>query len=324
MDQNPNLKSPTLSPGFLIFVVVCAYFTLAQYYLINSAIFSQQLIATFSTHAELMKEPWWTATFYASELGGTIGGILRSAASVFALYAAFVYWRKKDAALPLIKGKVGAALLLEAGYFLFFIPTVFLGFVYPATGGKLWYFGSTPVNEVLFVAGFAVLLMVLVIPLVLLKLRSKILQASPRQHIVKWSCIACLAYLFVVFWFNASMQWVGMLTTFGLEILFDPINLAGFFASVFGLILVAMLGLLSALPALKDSAVVLKPKRIGLTAVAFGSYFLFGILFYVLAGGFAERPWAWYEMIVPHNPYLWCVIFLFAGLPLLILHRKEI
>jgi hypothetical protein len=239
-----------------------------------------------------------------------------------ALYAAFLYWRKKDAALPQIKGKVKAALLLEAGYFLFFIPTVFLGFIYPATGGTLWYFGTTPVNEVLFVAGFAVLLMVLVIPTVLLKLRSKIAQSAPRQEIVKWGCIACVSNLFVVFWFNASMQWVGMLTTFGAEILLDPINLAGFLASVFGLLLVAFLGLLSALPAIRGAASAFKLRRVGLTAVAFGSYFLFGILFYVLAGGFAQRPWAWYEMIVPHNPYLWCVIFLFAGLPLLILRKR--
>jgi hypothetical protein len=50
--------------------------------------------------------------------------------------------------------------------------------------------------------------------------------------------------------------------------------------------------------------------------MALGGYFMLGMLLYVLAGGFAERPFAWYEMMVPHNPYLWCVIFLFVGLPL--------
>jgi len=323
--MNQARSTPSTFPtGLLIFIVVCAYFALSQYYLINSAIFSSQLITTFNTHAELMKEPWWIATFYASELGGTVGGILRSAASFIALYAAFLYWRKKDAALPLIRGKVRAALLLEAGYFLFFIPTVFLGFAYPATGGSLWYFGSTPVSEVLFVAGFAVLLMVLVIPPVLLYLRSKIAQSSQRQGIVKWGCLACVAYLFVVFWFNATMQWVGMLTSFGSGIMLDPVNLAGFLASVFGLLFVAVFALLSVLPAIKGSAFGLSPQRIGFTAVAFGSYFMFGILFYLLAGGFAARPWAWYEMIVPHNPYLWCVVFFFAGLPLLVHHRKQL
>jgi hypothetical protein len=52
--------------------------------------------------------------------------------------------------------------------------------------------------------------------------------------------------------------------------------------------------------------------------VAFGGYFASGVLVYVLAGGFAARPYAWYEIIVPHNANLWCIVFLFAGLPLLV------
>jgi hypothetical protein len=56
---------------------------------------------------------------------------------------------------------------------------------------------------------------------------------------------------------------------------------------------------------------------------AFGSYFTAGILVYVLAGGYAARPYAWYEIMVPHNANLWCVVFLFAGLPLLFYGRPK-
>lgn len=310
-----------ISFGFIIFVVVCAYFTLALYDLIQSAIFSNLLISHIPLYEELMPLAWWRTLFYASELCGSVGGALRFIASCLALYAAATYWRKKDTALSKIKSKVGWALLLEAGYFISFIPSAVLGFVFPTTGGNVWYFGTTPVNEVLFVAGFACLAMALAVPLVLFKLRKLILQGAAQQLIVKWSCITAVTYLFVVFWFNTTMQWVGMITTFGAEILLDVANLAGFVPSVFGLLAIAGAALLFMLPAIKTSDAKLSQPRLGATAFAFGAYYLFAILVYFASGGYTARPWAWYEMIVPHNPYLWCVIFLFVGAPFLAGYR---
>jgi hypothetical protein len=164
--------------------------------------------------------------------------------------------------------------------------------------------------------------MVMVIPPLLFKLRSKILQGSSSQDIVKWSCLTCISYLFVVFWFNYSVSWVATLIPWtiraqpGMRVLLDPINLAGFLATVFGLFLIAMFGLVSTLPAIKKLPVKLSLRRIGATMIAFGGYFVLMIFLYVLAGGYAEHPTTWYEIIVPHNPNLWCLIFLFVGLPL--------
>ncbi len=317
MNKAQAENKQTISLGLIILMVVCAYFALALYDLIQSAIFSNLLISHLTLYEELMPIDWWRTLFYASELGGSIGGVLRFLASGFALYAAVIYWRKKDAALPQIKGKIGWALILEASYFISFIPSAVLGFIFPTTGGNVWYFGTTPVNEVLFVAGFACLAMVLAIPPPLLKLRSLILQGATRSLVVKWSCITAVAYLFVVFWFNTTMQWIGMITTFGVEILLDPANIAGFVSSVVGLLSIAIAALLSTLPAIKTPNAKLNQRRLGATTVAFGAYYVFAILVYFSSGGYTARPWAWYEMIVPHNPYLWCVIFLFAGLPAL-------
>ncbi|MGF3523294.1 MAG: hypothetical protein ACQXXJ_09425 [Candidatus Bathyarchaeia archaeon] len=321
MNKSHAENKGAISLGFIIFVVACAYFTLALYDLIQSAIFSNLLISHIPLYEELMPLDWWRTLFYASELGGSVGGTLRFAASCLALYVAAAYWRKKDAALPKIKSKVGWALLLEAGYFISFVPSAVLGFVFPTTGGNVWYFGTTPVNEVLFVAGFACLAMVVAVPPVLFKLRALILQGGPRQAIVKWSCITAVTYLFVVFWFNTTMQWVGMITTFGAEILLDAANLAGFVPSVFGLLAIAIAALLFTLPAIKMAEAKLSQRRLGAVAFAFGAYYIFAILVYFVSGGYAARPWAWYEMIVPHNPYLWCVIFLFVGAPFLVGYR---
>jgi len=303
MNKAQAENKQTISLGFIILIVVCAYFALALYNLIQSAIFSNLLIFHITLYEELMPIDWWRTLFYASELGGSVGGVLRFLASGFALYAAVMYWRKKDVALTQIKGKIGWALLLEASYFISFIPSAVLGFIFPTTGGNVWYFGATPVNEVLFVAGFACLGMVLAIPPPLLKLRALILQEASRSLVVKWSCITAVAYLFVVFWFNTTMQWIGMITTFGVEILLDLANLVGFVSSVVGLLLIAIAALRFTLPAIKIPNAKLNQRRLGATLVAFGAYYVFAILVYFASGGYTVRPGAWYEMIVPHNPY---------------------
>jgi hypothetical protein len=106
--------------------------------------------------------------------------------------------------------------------------------------------------------------------------------------------------------------------------LLDPLNFAGFTASVFGLLTVAVFALKFMFPKIKNqNAVKLNPRYIGATAVGLGSYFILGVLIYFAAGGFASRPTAWYELIVPHNPYLWCLFFLFTGIPLLSRRNKN-
>ena len=315
--KNPNAKSFLVSAKLWVFIVVSAYFVYSNYMLLRSLTFSNDLIVNYATYLNLLEVPWWTTLFYASELGGTIGGILRSIGSGFALYLALHYLKKGNIAFPKIKQTVVAALLLEAGFYLFLIPTVILGFAYPLTNGTLWYFEVTPVPEVFFVAGVACLALVAVIPFVLIKLSTKIIQGSSKQEIVKWSLIVGVSYLFVVFWFDALMQWVGMVASFGSNLLFDPLNFAGFLFSAVGLFLIASLALASVFPVIKKKTSTLRIRRVGLVMVLFGSYFVFGILIYFLAGGFAERPFAWYEIIVPHNSYLWCVVFLFTGIPFL-------
>ena len=323
MEKKTSYKPQVGSTSFLILVGVCAFFVWTQYEFIQSAMFSSDLIRNFGTYSGLMKVPWWIATFYGSELGGTVGGILRWVASFLALYCAFTYWRKGETALPKIKSKLGTALLLEGTYFLFLIPSVILGFVFPITAGKVWYFDVTPVPEVVAVAGVACLMMVLVMPPVLFKLRAKIMHGAPRPDLLKWGCIAALSYVFVVIWFNFVMQWTGMMATWGVGILSDPFNLAGFTSSVIAMFIVAAFALKTALPAIKKQPTSLNLSRIGAAVTAFGGYFVFAIAVYFIAGGYAANRSAWYELIVPHNPYAWCVIFMFAGLPLFLMRYRK-
>ncbi len=322
------LQKYASSPEFWIFIVVCAYLGYALYFAVYGLNFSIQLASDTYVYNLISQNPWWWAIlYYGSEsVSGAIGLILRVIGGFFALHAAFLFWRKKDTALPLIKRKAGTALLMEAGFYLSFIPSVIAAFAYNLSTEYLYYFDHTPGLLILYGTGIPCLAIVLAIPPLLLKLRTTIMRSTPSQEIIKWSCLTAVAYLFVVFWFNYSMLWAGVMVPYphlqvqyGLNFLLEPSNLMSFVITVFGLFLIATFGLLFTLPAIRKQSVKLDLGRIGTVIVAFGGYFIFNTIIYYLTGGYEAHPSVWYEVIGPlHNPNLWCVAFVFLGLAVLV------
>jgi hypothetical protein len=314
--------------GFWILVVVCAYFVLAVYWAITGLHFSIALISDNYVYHEVSKGPWWWLILYYGSEGifNTVATVFRSIAGFFALYSAFLFWRKKERALSLIRGKVSVALLLEGCYFLSFIPAAVAAFAYNLPNENLYYFDHTPGLILLSVTGVPCLMMAMVIPPLLFKLRSKITQVSSSQDIIKWSCLTGISYLFVVFWFNYSMSWLGNMIPYsrsqgqyGLSFILEPANLTSFILTVFGLFLIAIFGLISTLPGIKKLPVKLSLRRIGAAMMALGGYFIFILFYYYLTGGYAAHPNVWYEIIGPLHTLdlIWCVTFLFLGLALL-------
>jgi len=322
------LKKYADSLEFWIFVVVCAYFGYAIYFAVYGLTFSIGLTSDYYVYNLISKNPWWWAIlYYGSEgVSGSVGLVLRAVGGFLALYSAFLFWRKKDSALPLIRGKVGTALLLEAGFYLALIPSVIAAFAYYSSTEYLYYFDHTPGLLLLYGTGIPCLAMVLVIPSLLLKLRATIMRSSPSQEIIKWSCLTGIAYLFVVFWFNYSMLWAAAMVPYpqsqiqyGLSFLLEPSNFVSFVITVFGLFAIAMFGLVFTLPAIKKQPIRLSLGRIGTVMMVFGGYFVFSTLYYYLTGGYEAHPSVWYEVISPlHNPNLWCVALIFLGLAVLV------
>jgi len=307
----------------LVLVVVLAYFVWALYWIYKSFMWGYEITSKFALYAGLLKESWWIALFYSSELGGVVCTSLRFIGGVFALYSAFLFLKDEQSITPRVKRNVCRALVFEAGYYLALIPSVILGFVHPLFAEKLWYFDSTPGIPVLLVSGVACLFMVAVIPTNLLRLRSKIVGEALREEVVKQVCIVGVSYLFVVFWLNYSLSWIA--TTFpwteraqpGISILFEPISLISFTATVFGLLALALSALFYSLPYIQKKGVSPSLKYLGFIMAAFGGYFILVIALYLIAGGYAGRPTVWHEMVVPHNPDLWCVTFCPLGLRLI-------
>lgn len=313
---------------FWILVVVSAYFAYSVYFAAYGLNFSIGLISDHYVYNLVSKNPWWWIVLYYGSEGifDSVAGVLRAGAGVFAFYAAFLFWRKKDNAIQAVRKGVSVALLLEAGYFLSLIPSLIAAFAYNSTSVYLYYFDHTPGALLLYGTAIPLLAIVLVVPPFLLKLRATVKSESPREKIIKWSCLTGVAYLFVVFWFNYSLFWVDAMLPYphlqeqyGMSFLLEPANFLSFVITVFGLLLLASFALVSILPAVKKQPTPLNLTRIGIVLVALGSYFIFSVLYYYVTGGYQAHPSVWYEVIGPlHNPYLWAVAFVLLGLPVLI------
>jgi hypothetical protein len=322
-----RLEKHASSLEFWILIVVCVYLAYALYFAVYGLAFSIGLTSDTYVYDLVSKNPWWwQVLYYGSEgISGSVAIILRAIAAFLALYSAFLFWRKKDNAIPFIKRKVGAALLLEAGFFLALIPSIIAALAYYSSPEYLYYFDHTPGLLLLYGTGIPCLAIVLVVPPLLLKLRASILSGSPSQEILKWTSLAGVAYLFVVFWFNYSMLWAASMVPYprsqqqyGLDFLLQPTNLASFTVTVIGLFAIAGSALIFTLPAIKKQTTRLNMAGIGAVMTAFGGYFVFNTIYYYVTGGYEAHPSVWYEVIGPlHNPNLWCAAFLFLGLAVL-------
>jgi hypothetical protein len=321
------------STRFWILILVSVYLAYALYFAIYGLQFSLQLTNDQYVFGLVSKDPWWwQILYYGSEgIAGSVAIVLRAFAGVFAFYAAFQYWRKGNNAMHTIRKNVSKTLLLEAGFFLALIPSIIAAFAYNITSEYLFYFDHTPEKILLFGTAIPCLAIVIVVPALLLKLRANITNKASTQEIIKWSSLTGVAYLFVVFWFNYTMLWAASMVPYprayeiyGLDFLLQPTNLLSFGLTVFGLLAIAITALITLLPAIKKQTSQLNLARIGAIMVAFGSYFLFNTLYYILTGGYEAHPSVWYEVIGPlHNPNLWALAFIFLGIPLIIQSRLK-
>ena len=317
------------SMRFWILILASVYFGYAVYYAVYGLGFTLQLTHDHYVYGIVTKNPWWwIILYYGSEgVAGAVSIVLRAFAGFFAFYAALLWWRKKDSTLPEIRKKVSTALLLESGFFLALIPSIIAAFAYNLpTNAYLFYFEHTPEHILLLGTAIPCLAIVLVVPPLLLKLRSNIKHEAPTQEIIKWSAVTGVAYLFVVFWFNYTMLWAAAMVpyprayeVYGLNFLLQPTNFLSFAVTVFGLLALAAVALKVALPAIRKEPQKLNLTHLGAVMVAFGSYFLFNTLYYYLTGTYTTHPSVWYEVIGPlHNPNLWGLAFIFVGVPLIV------
>lgn len=316
-----------------ILIAVAVFFCLALYWAVQGIIGSISYISNSYVYQKLAEGPlWWMVLYYSGEgVAGTVGLVIRAVGGFFAFYAAALFLWKKEQSLPQVRRKASVAILFEGVYFLSLIPSTITAFAYYFVDGNVFYFDHTPPLILLYVAAFPTLAMVSVMPAVLFKLRSKVMDNASSLEITKWSSLTAFAYVLVVFWFGYSMAWLGNMVPFdrargqyGWSFLLEPINLTSFILTVVGLLLIALFTLKLTLPASKTLPAKMDVHSIGVVMLAFGGYFIFNLFYFYLTGGYSPHPNVWYEMIgPPHNVNLWCIVSVFLGFTFLIGGRKN-
>lgn len=316
-----------------VLISVAVFLGFALYWAVEGVMGSLSYISNSYVYQRLSQGPsWWLILYYSGEgIAGTVGLVIRAVGGLFAFYATALFFWKRDSMMPAIKRNAGIALLLEGIYFLTLIPSTLTAFAYYFVNGDVFYFDHTPPLILLYVAAIPTLAMVTVVPIVLFKLRSKVVGDSSLQEIVKWSSLTAFSYILVVFWFSYSMAWLGNMVPFdrangqfGWGFLLEPINLTSFIVTVLGLLLIAIVTLKLTLPTSEKLPTKIGLRSIGIVMLAFGGYFIFNLFYFYLTGGYAPHPNVWYEMIgPPHNVNLWCLVFVFLGLALLIASKQK-
>ncbi len=328
------LEKYSTSLRFWILIAVSVYFAYSTYYAVAGMRDSIGMLSNQYIYSSLSKNSWWwMVLFYGSEgASGSVAILSRVFAGAFAVCSAYLFWRKKDTAMPTIKKTAGWALVFEAIFFLALIPSIITAFAYNSTSENLFYFGHTPGALLLFGTAIPCLAVVLVVPPLLLKLRSAIVKGKQTLEIAKWIGAAAVGYLFTVFWFTYTMLWAGGILVpyervyeqYGLSFLLEPANLLSFGLTFGGLLALSIAGFILARPVIKKQSTALNLRWIGVVLVAFGGYFVFNAFYYYLTGGYSAHPSVWYEVISPmHNPNLWAIALILVGMPLMIQGRVD-
>jgi hypothetical protein len=321
------------SISFWALIVAIVYFSYSLYFAVTGLQFSYYLSHDRYIYNLVSRDPWWWQVLYYGSEGvtGSIAIVLRAFAGLFAVYAAALYWRKKDTAMASIRRNVSRALAFEAGFFLFLIPSIIAGLAYNSTSLYLFYFDHTPGLLLIYGTVIPCLAIVLTVPPLLLKLRGAVKKADGTQEIHKWSCLTGVAYLLVVFWFNYCLLWAGMTVPyprayqeFGLSFITVPVNFVSFALTVFGLFALGLTLLAATFPAIKKQPSPLNLTRVGAVMVAFSGYFIFTVAYFYLTGGYSAHPSVWYEVISPgHNANLWAVALILIGVPMMLYSKRQ-
>jgi len=321
------------SVRFWVFVVACVYFGFNVFFAWAGLRDSFGMLTNNYIYTSLKADPWWwLVSFYSSEgVSGSVAIVSRAIAGVFAVWAAWLFWRKTDNPKFSLRQSACMAMLFEVIFLLSFTPSILTAVLYNATNMNLFYFGHTANDLIILCTLIPLLAFVSVCTPLLLKLRSAIKNYAPKEEVVKWASLTGVGYLFTMFWFNFTMCWVAALAIpyrqWGLSFLLEPANFVSFLLTVVGLLALAAAALAVTYPAIKRRVAQPNLTWVGIFLVTLGAYFVFHLFYYYAVGGYAPDPPVWYEVIGPlHDPNLWALALLFLGAPLIAygkLHRTE-
>jgi hypothetical protein len=192
------------------------------------------------------------------------------------------------------------------------------------TEGGLWFIFETAIPT---------LVEAIIMPLSLLKLKSKLKSPVQSQsEVTKWACITGLSYL-IVFWLTYLTQWIATFLQpvsyasvypgYGLAYVSNyPINMFTFIFTAVGLPLLMLFFVWSSLPAMRDSHSKLDLRKTGITLTLLGIYFITIIAVFSIFGAVGGAS-IWIIFFMFNNPDLWCISLPVLGIALILTNRRS-
>ena len=262
------------------------------------------------------------------ESAGTLGLSLRIGVVLAAILAMVNFLKGKE--VSRVVKLVGFAVVLEALYFLCFIPSAVFGFQagFGPSGGHTLISGQSGGLWFLIETGIPTLVESIIMPISLFKLRSKLIPASGLQKgAVKWACVAGVSYL-IVFWLTYFTQWIATIIQpesyassypgYGIKYILDnPVNTVTFLLTSVGLLLLIVFFLWSTLPTMLNPAAGLNLRRVGITLTLLGGYFITIITLFKIFGPMGGSS-IWIEFFMNSNADLWCIVLPALGIPMIL------
>jgi hypothetical protein len=273
---------------------------------------------------------------FLTEGAGTLGFIFRIGVVSLAILALVTFLKNEE--ISKVMKFVSVALVLEALYFLCFIPSAILGFqaglglagghsLISGESGGLWFFIETAVPT---------LAEAVIMPISLLKLRSKLTpDANFSKGTFKWITVVGVCY-FIVFWLTYFTQWIATIIQpeslasdpsyvgYGINyVLQYPLNMFTFLLTAVGLPLLTVFFVWSMQPAMRNPDAPLDLRKIGITLTLLGGYFIIVIVLFMMFG-YVGGASIWIVFFIFNSADLWLVALPALGIPVILLKKRMV
>ncbi|XES77575.1 MAG: hypothetical protein ACBZ72_01550 [Candidatus Bathyarchaeia archaeon] len=251
-----------------------------------------------------------------TDIPGAVGLSFRIAAAFVALVAVLFYLAKRAFSDVELITTFRWLVLLEAAYFVLFLPSAVWGFQYSSVLYSREFF--------IIEAGLPCLVEALIMPTVLLMFFFKLKPNTPAAPVIKWGLITASAYLFVI-WFNYTAQWWSDIYLHGLGFLESNLYLFEFALTVGGLLLLAIYTVVYTKNSVGAQTLAgLDLRRAGAILTALGLYFDVLVVLWVLFGDASfGRLTVWPAFSVLHNVDVWMAALPLVGLPLMFSKKRK-
>ncbi|MBA7528163.1 hypothetical protein ES705_20346 [subsurface metagenome] len=302
-----------------------------------------RLDATIKTGFLIVALTWFLFTFYhftkgafniskgvfwieLTDTAGIIGLGFRMVASFIAVITILFFIFGKDLSKPEAMMSLRWIVLGEAVCFLSLFLSVIWGLDIFANFGlsdvrfEIYFEGSSTTGSGLtwFLGNtIPVLFKSVTIPFALIKLFIALSPNKPISDVIKWSLISGTLYIIMV-WFDNASIWVVTVITKGIDyVTLYPANIFSFVITTIGLLVLgSYAAYFTKISINKNQLEKLDLSKVGMILTALSLYFLIIYVMWLLLG--SVGGWSdWYSWFLAHNVELWMMAISLVGIPLL-------